>query len=396
METTLAKNEEVGKWRIEKQLGAGGQASVWRVRYIADNHSPLGALKICSSPTTKAKERFNREIQLLQSQNHPGIVRVREFGVHKSMPFFVMELATTTLEHVAAPESTGTRLILESREILLRLLRQSCEAIAHLHRSDILHRDIKPSNILLMLDPPEAIRAVVSDLGIAANEVDQGQLTATHETIGTPAFRAPESLTGRHTKQSDVYSLGKTIESVFNKGPSREVGPGRCLRDQRLTNDLWDALDAVLQCACAFNPSDRYEDASRLLEAMPDIILGLKHTNAPKIHDQRPTTISLNVAERITLFYIIAECPAVDETVILTYVRNQTQKRLTDYNFSVSVHRLVEIEFVEISRVEDQNGHLYTHARPTRLGVNWAQTHSEEMNNAVAESAPNTSDDIPF
>jgi serine/threonine-protein kinase len=189
-EAPLRSKDVVGKWRLEKELGAGGQGAVWRARYMEDRHSPAAALKICSGRSEKARARFSRELDLLRAQNHPGVVRVRDSGEHRGIPYFVMELATTTFAQVAAAESAGTRLVLESRELVFRLLRQTCEAVAHLHDAGVLHRDIKPSNVLLMLDPPEPMRAVLADFGIGANESDRGKLTATHEMIGTPAFRA--------------------------------------------------------------------------------------------------------------------------------------------------------------------------------------------------------------
>jgi eukaryotic-like serine/threonine-protein kinase len=195
-ETELKKKDVIGKWCLEKPLGTGGQGQVWRVRYVDDVHSAPGALKICSDHSEKARARFTRERDLLLAQKHPGIVRVRDSGDHRGVPYFVMELATTTLGHISIADSTGTRLILESRELLLRFVHQACEALAHLHENGVLHRDLKPSNVLLMLDPPEPMRAVVADLGIAVNSADQGKLTATHEMIGTPAFRAPESFSG--------------------------------------------------------------------------------------------------------------------------------------------------------------------------------------------------------
>ena len=76
------------------------------------------------------------------------------------------------------------------------------------------------------------MRAVISDLGIGANEEEQGQLTATHEAIGTPIYRAPEVAQGKHTKASDVYSLGKTLEHVLTrKVPHRRVQGGSRVTD---------------------------------------------------------------------------------------------------------------------------------------------------------------------
>lgn len=229
LQMELKKNLVIGKWRLNKPLGQGGQGTVWQARYVDEHHSPATAVKICSSTAEKARARFEQEISLLKEQSHPGIVRVRDAGTHNGFPYFAMELATITLARVAGMELSGTRLIRESHELILRFIRQACGAVAHLHEKGVLHRDLKPANILLMLEPPEPMRAVIADLGIASNELEQGNLTATHETIGTPAFRAPEAIRGAHTARSDVYAFGKTIEAVFNRQyPRRSVQESVC------------------------------------------------------------------------------------------------------------------------------------------------------------------------
>jgi eukaryotic-like serine/threonine-protein kinase len=392
----LKKEQIVGKWRLDKKLGAGGQGVVWQVRYVDDSHSPSAALKVLSSLTDKARSRFERELKLLTEQNHAGIVRIRDAGEYKSFPYFVMERATTTLARVVSTDLSGNRLVRESRELLLRFIRQACEGVAHLHHKGVLHRDIKPSNILLMLEPPEPMRAVVSDLGIAAVEVEQGLLTATHETVGTAGFRAPEALQGIHTPRSDVYSFGKTMEAVFNRAPSVDIGPGKCVRDQRLTSSLWDALDEVLAKACAFDPATRYENAGALLEALPDTMLELVYKDTHQARRQRPASISLSTSERVALSDVVAKCPATDDTTNLSQVRHGT--RLSEYQFAMAFRRLGDVGFLEMVPAEDDHGNRYTIVSPTPAGIRWAQDHSDEMASAIAEFAPRATedDDIPF
>ncbi|MBK9263138.1 MAG: protein kinase [Polyangiaceae bacterium] len=139
-----------------------------------------------------------------------------------------------------------------------------------MHARGILHRDIKPANVLLMLDPPDPMRAVLADLGVATPEAEQGQLTATHEVVGTPAYRAPESLMGKHTAASDVYAFGKTIEFVFARGLPSGMGPGQCSRSPIFSSQLWDCLDEVLRKACSFDPAQRFQNASELFNALPE------------------------------------------------------------------------------------------------------------------------------
>lgn len=392
MKAALAKGSIVGGWQLERELGQGGQAVVWRVRHTTEHHTPPGAMKIAKSQDEKGRSRFQREAEILAGQSHPGIVKIRELGEQEGVPYFVMELGSTTLSKVSAGETAGARVLLESRDLLIRLLRQVCEATAYLHTHDILHRDLKPSNVLLMLDPPESLRAVLADFGIASVEANQGELTAPHEVVGTPAFRAPEALLGRHTKQSDVYSLGKTIESVLNRTEVVPVGPGRCLRDQRLTEDLWDAMDRLLARACAYDPSERFEDAGEMLRNFPSTVLGIDAPNVPEVRNQRASTISLSWSERVVLYDLLSRCPSADDVVPVHRV--MTESRLKDYHFSMALRRLEELEFVQGVRELDYNGDGFAATRPTPAGVAWAQEHEEQMSEVAPKSAPD--EDIPF
>lgn len=90
----------------------------------------------------------------------------------------VMELASTSPDRIRLGETAGIGLLRESGAVRLGFLRQACEAVASHHAHDIVHRDLKPCNILLMLDAPDPMRAVIADLGIASSVKDQGKLTA--------------------------------------------------------------------------------------------------------------------------------------------------------------------------------------------------------------------------
>lgn len=308
----LKKNFLIGDWVLDKELGSGGQGVVWKVRYSRDKHSPPAALKICSNPSTKARARFAREVAFQRDQKDPGIVCVRDAGEHSGAPYYVMELASSSLDRVITADTAGTRLVRESGSLLLMFLRQACLALSNLHVRGILHRDIKPSNVLLMLDPPEPMKAVLADLGLAVLEEDQGELTAVHEVVGTAIFRAPESLVGAHSRASDVYAFGKTLEFVFAGGLPSGVGPGRCSRSPLFANELWDCLDDVLHRACAFHPVDRFQNAGELLAALPETIVTRSGFVIPV---NTPADTTLSAQEMLTLVSVIEACPAITDWI---------------------------------------------------------------------------------
>lgn len=262
MSLELKQKLTVGNWRLQHRLGQGGQGVVWKARYTKSPHSPPATIKFCESDAEGAIARFNRELELLKEQSHPGIIAIRDEGEHEGHPYFVMDLASTSMQGVLEATTAGTRLLRESPAVLLVLFRQACEAVAHLHAGGVLHRDIKPHNILLKLDPPDPMRALLADLGIASHEDQQDSLTKTREVVGTPEYRAPEALMpGGHSPASDVYSLGKTLEAVLAGRTPVHMGAQPLPRQPSLTEELWGAVDAVIARACEFNPGARYQDA---------------------------------------------------------------------------------------------------------------------------------------
>lgn len=388
----LKQNAKIGDWSLDKELGSGGQGTVWKVRYTKDKHSPPGALKLCSGADPKGRARFIKEIAILREQNDPGIVRVRDAGEFEGSPYYVMEFASASLDRVIIAETAGTRLVRESGTLLLKFLREACKALANLHARGILHRDIKPANVLLMLEPPDPMRAVLADLGVATPEAEQGQLTAAHEVVGTPAYRAPESLMGKHTAASDVYAFGKTIEFVFARGLPSGMGPGQCSRSPIFSNELWDYLDHVLQKACAFDPAQRFQNAQELLNALPE---GMVVRSAPGKELRTRADTTLTKPEIVTLAQVIADCPTESESMSAYELRRGSS--LSAYEFSLALRRLGELGLVEATEEFDRD-ERYTGFRPTDAGVRWAQSHAPEVEAAIGRNSNTSSNgaDIPF
>ncbi|MFD6897370.1 protein kinase [Rhodococcus sp. NPDC060086] len=185
-----------------KEIGRGGFGIVYRCREVALDR--IVAVKVLTSDLDVDNlERFLREQRAMgQLSGHPNIVNVLQVGTTESgRPYLVMQYH---------PRDSLDALIRRSGPLhwhdALRLGVKLAGALETAHRLGIAHRDVKPANILLtQFGEPQ-----LTDFGIA--RIRGGFETATGEVTGSPAFTAPEVLSGRApTAASDVYSLAATI-----------------------------------------------------------------------------------------------------------------------------------------------------------------------------------------
>ena len=175
------------------------------------------AVKVLREPafgedSFRYRERFRREARLAAKLDHPGLVRVLDFGEESDQPYIVMELVRgQTLDqllkrHGQLPE-----------RFALQLVGHLAHAIAAAHAAGIAHRDLKPSNILL--EKGKGIK--VSDLGLARDRSNPG-VTHVNGLVGTPHYMAPESWDPGVAPdlRSDIYSMGVVLyQMVFRRLP---------------------------------------------------------------------------------------------------------------------------------------------------------------------------------
>ena len=197
-----------GKSRVTKSWNYSAAAGWLPFTGARNNTGDIFAIKLlphdfASNPVSL--KRFESEIKILKSLDHPNLVTTHEAGVSASgLPYFVMEEMTG-----GDLGSLGNL----SLETCLDYVSQVCEALEFLHLSGLLHRDLKPSNLLLNED-----RSVVkiADFGLAkplGAELSQMSLTRTGTQVGTMHFLAPELLTDPDllSMRSDLYSLGVVL-----------------------------------------------------------------------------------------------------------------------------------------------------------------------------------------
>ncbi|GAB1694166.1 serine/threonine-protein kinase [Krasilnikovia sp. M28-CT-15] len=189
-----------GRYTLIEELGCGGMAVVWRAR-----DAVLGrevAVKVLAGRHTAdahSRARIRTEARAAATLSHPNIAQVHDYGEStkdgQCVPYVVMELVNgvTLQERVGMGPLTPPE--------VFRICGQVAMALAAAHADGLVHRDIKPGNVMVTQGG-----AKVVDFGIAATA---GPGEPESELLGTPAYLAPERLTGDSVEPaSDVYALG--------------------------------------------------------------------------------------------------------------------------------------------------------------------------------------------
>ncbi len=202
-------------YRIEAELGRGGQAVVYRATQLALQRQV--ALKIVShqlSADPSFLERFKREGIAAANLDHPHVIPVYEAGEAEGLAFLSMKFVDgPSLDDVIRG---GTGL---TAQRAMAILRQVAEALDYAHGTGLVHRDIKPANILL--GPGD--HAYLSDFGLT-RAIEGSKLTSSGVWMGTLEYVAPEQIKGSAvTAAADRYALAVvayeslTARSIFDQ-----------------------------------------------------------------------------------------------------------------------------------------------------------------------------------
>jgi serine/threonine protein kinase len=199
-----------GRYRLTEHLGVGGMSVVWKAHDELLNRSV--AIKVLAGPqatTPAARQRIRAEARAAAQLWHPNVTNVYDYGESTTesdqcVPYVVMELlpGRTLSQRLAAGPLPP--------QAALRICAEVASALAAAHARGLVHRDVKPSNIMLT---PSGAKVV--DFGLAA-VAGQPEIDEDGEIRGTPAYFAPERLTGGEViPASDVYALGLLIHRAL-------------------------------------------------------------------------------------------------------------------------------------------------------------------------------------
>jgi Tol biopolymer transport system component len=202
-----------GRYRIERELGAGGMATVYLAHDL--KHQRKVALKVLRPELAAVlgAERFVQEITTTASLQHPHILPLFDSGTADAFLYYVMPFIDgETLRDTLNRE---TQLGIDEA---VRLACEVADALHYAHQQGVIHRDIKPENILVQNG-----RALVADFGIAlaVSAAAGGRMTETGLSLGTPHYMSPEQATAERelSARSDVYSLGSVLYEMLTGSP---------------------------------------------------------------------------------------------------------------------------------------------------------------------------------
>ncbi|MFD5517053.1 serine/threonine-protein kinase [Streptomyces sp. NPDC127066] len=275
--------ERIGRYRLERRLGAGGFGVVWLAH--DDVLDAAVAVKVLTEnwvDRLDVRERFLTEARLLRKAGSSRVVQVYDIGeLPDGRPYFVMEYADggTLAERIEA----GPLPVAEA----LRLTALAARGAAALHAAGIVHRDIKPSNVLLRTAPGGADRVLLADLGLAKSLAQASGLTL---AAGSAGYTPPEQARPGSgiDARADVYSLGALGHHLVTgsvPGP-----PGRVERPDRLRTGLGPDAGRALLRAMEPDRERRWPSAAVLAAELERLAAEVEAGGAPASRRNRRTT----------------------------------------------------------------------------------------------------------
>ena len=241
-----------GGFQITASIGQGGMGRLFKGENSATGECVAIKFPLAGQESDeKTFSRFEREINILKSLDHPNVVRFLSSGEEADLPYYIMEWIDG--------DDLG-KVIFDCRregkslpfEFVYKCFMQLCRGLEAIHGKGIVHRDVKPSNIMLAVDG----NVKLVDLGIARlHGMPTTLITQTMGVAGTNMYAAPEQLSNPQNvdHRADIFSLGlvtyEMLTGMVPRGNSR--GPSALNR----TVPKW--FDGLLMKMLETDPDDR-------------------------------------------------------------------------------------------------------------------------------------------
>ncbi len=280
--TPISPGLQVGEYRIEEKIGAGGMGTVYRAAGPAPGKKV--AIKILAgglARNTNAIRRFVLEARTVNEIRHANLVDVISFGqITDGRYYYVMEyLAGRSLGAVL--RARGRLPAGQALPVFADVLR----ALEATHAKGVVHRDLKPDNVFLVRNEGGAFaRAKLLDFGLAKllepEKTLAVPLTAAGMAVGTPHYMSPEQCLAKPVDaRSDLYAFGVMLyETLTGQLPcdgsgTLEIWEAHVRRPPRRPREVApdavsEAIDVVVMKLLAKDPAARFQSATAALAAL--------------------------------------------------------------------------------------------------------------------------------
>jgi hypothetical protein len=266
---SIGPGTTLGAYVVQEFIGQGAMGVVYRA-YHAELER-VAAVKVLQGLATDgdSSARFRREAQAIAHMRHPNILNVFDFGEFQGTPYMIVEYVeggSLSARLKRSPIDHGSA---------LRYLQGIGEALDYAHSHGIVHRDVKPANVLL--GPEDA--PILADFGLVKLMESTSIASLTGVTTGTPAYMAPEQVSGKHVgPAADRYAFAvMAYEMLTGEFPFQEEGvlevlyahvhkapPAPSTRNE----SVGPRADVVILRGLAKDPNARWESCESFVAAL--------------------------------------------------------------------------------------------------------------------------------
>jgi tRNA A-37 threonylcarbamoyl transferase component Bud32 len=258
----------IDKYEMIEEVGCGGMAVVYRGRdRVLDREVAVKVLHPHLADREESRLRLQREAIAVAKLRHDNILEIFDYSGPSARESYIV----TEFIHGPTLKEWIDESLQPRPAVAAMIVHRLCLALAHAHKSAIVHRDIKPENVMIRMQ--DGVIKLM-DFGIA-QIIDNQKLTLTGQLIGSPAYMAPELISGKPLDaRTDLFSLGillyqlATGELPFSGRNPHEVlnriADGEYPAPSTICPLVDRELEAIIERALATNPDDRYQSVETL------------------------------------------------------------------------------------------------------------------------------------